>query len=124
MLSALSQVNTRRMWFVPRLNVWGIAGWGEIDYLVIEHVDDTDSILFGTAGMGDSAQSVMFEELTDFRGNALPATIRNPRVLVRPRGEQTAFVVGDEWNSGFKIARQVDAGGPVTVDLLVIEMGE
>ncbi len=124
MLSALSQVNTRRMWFVPRLSVWGTSGWGEIDYLVIEQVDETDSILFGTVGMGDSSQLVMFEELMDFRGNALPATIKNPRVLVRPKGEQTAFIVGDELTSGFKIARQVDAGGPVTVDLLVVELGD
>lgn len=124
MQSALARVNTRRVWFVPQFSVWGAADWGEIQYLVIENVESIKTVLFGTARLGEDYQSVKFEELTDFRGNALPASLKNPRVLIRPRSNSTAFIVGDESSKGFCIARQTDSANSVTVDLLVVELGD
>ena len=124
MHSTLSRVTSRRMWFVPRLSVWGSAEWYAVDYLAIEEIDSTKSILFDKIGIGDSSQSVAFQELTDFRGNRLPSTINNPRVLIRPKDSFAAFVVGDETNQGFKVAASPEASGTVPVDLIIIEMGE
>jgi hypothetical protein len=111
------------MWFVPQFSAWGLSEWSEVEFLVAEEVESTTSILYGTIDIGDAVQQVTFEDLTDHRGNHLPVTIDSPRVIVRPRSVETAFVVGDESDQGFKIARDPDAAGPVTVDLLIIEMG-
>ena len=124
MLSSLSRVNARRVWFVPQLNVWGAADWAEIEYLAIETVNSVKSILFGSASLGEEYQTVKYADLEDFRGNNLPAVLKNPRVVVRPRSEYSAFIVGDETSDGFRVARQMAAAGPVTVDLLVVEMGD
>ena len=62
-------------------------------------------------------------DLSDHRGNQLPDALDAARVIVRPRGTETAFIVGGESSSGFKIARDPDAVGPVTVDLMIIERG-
>ena len=124
MLSTLSRVTSRRIWFVPRFSVWGSAQLCTIDYLSIEEADSVKSVFFNRVGVGDSSQSVLYENLVDFRGNHLPATIKNPRVVIRPRSTDVAFVVGDETGSGFSIAASATAAGPVPVDLIVIEMGE
>ena len=124
MLSTMSRITSRRMWFVPRFSVWGSAQWCGIDYLAIEEVESVKSVLFNSVGIGDSSQSVAYEDLTDFRGNCLPATIKNPRVLIRSKSADAAFVVGDETTEGFKIAASDAASNPVLVDLIVVEMGE
>ncbi len=113
----------RRMWFIPGFEVWGLADWGQVDYLVTEQVAGTTSVLFGRHGLGDDAQSVSFADLTDHRGNKLPEMIDAARVMIRPRSADAAFLVGDESTGGFKIARDPSAEGPVSVDLLIIEMG-
>jgi DNA transposition AAA+ family ATPase len=110
------------MWFVPGLEVWGIANWGRIDYLVAEQVAGSTGILYGNQGLGDDAQSVLFADLTDHRGNKLPDSIEEARILVRSRSADAVYVVGEESAAGFKIARDPAAEGPVTVDLLVVEL--
>ena len=124
MLSTISSITSRRTWFVPRFSVWGSAQWCGIEYLAIEEADSTKSVLFNSEGIGDSSQSVVYKDLTDFRGNRLPATIKNPRVLVRSRSADAAFIVGDESAEGFRIAASATASSPVLVDLIVMEMGE
>ncbi len=124
MLSALSNVTARRVWFVPDVSIWGTSGWGEIELLTVESVDAAKSILFCSFDIGDCSQTVSFCELTDFRGNNLPTSISNPRVFIRPKSEQTAHVVGSETSEGFKVGRDADATGPVLVDLLVVELGD
>lgn len=124
MLSTLSRVTSRRVWFVPRFSVWGSSVWNQIDFLALEQVDSTKSILFGTIGIGENSQSVDFCDLLDFRGNHLPSTIANPKVLVRNRSSDSVFVAGDETSGGFRIARSPDAASPVLVDLIVMELGE
>ena len=113
----------RRVWFVPNFVVWGLPVWGEVELLMIESVDGSKSIGYNAASLSDTAQQVDYADLTDHRGNQLPDSIPSPRVIVRPRGADAVFVTGSETDSSFKIAHDPDAGGPVTVDLLIVEMG-
>lgn len=124
MNDGLNTLKSRRMWLVPDFVVWGLSGLGEIEYLNVENVEGTKSILFGSAGIGDTSQLVTFASLTDVRGNFLPASIKRPLVTARSHNEAQVFVVGSETNSGFKIARDADASEPVTVDLIITELGE
>ncbi len=124
MSSAIDKINSRRMWSIPDFQVWGLASGNAVEFLTVECVQAESSILYGEIDIGDTAQQVAFADLADHRGNALPNEIKSARVIVRPRGAQTAFVVGTEGASGFKIARDPNAPGPVAVDLLVIEMGD
>jgi len=119
----LAEVTARRVWFVPDFIVWGLPNMGEIEFLVVERVGNEDSVLFGKRAVGGGAQEVSFADLVDHRGNQLPDTIDTPRVLLRPHSSDAVFVVGAESGASFKVAREVDSSGPVTVDLLVIEIG-
>ncbi len=124
MISGLERAQSHRIWFVPEFSVWGLAGWSEIEFIVTEQVQSITSVLFGSIDIGDVSQQVMFAGLTDHRGNTLPGSLSAPRVIVRPRSIDRAFVVGNESSEGFKIARDPDAAGPVLTDLLIIEMGD
>ena len=124
MNNGLNNLKSRRMWVVPDFVVWGLSGLGQIDYLAVEEVDSAKSVSFGSVGIGDTAQSVSFSNMTDVRGNQLPASINRALVTARPRNESPVFVIGTETSSGFKIARDPNAPGPVTVDLIITELGE
>ncbi len=124
MNAGLDKLNSRRMWVIPNMVIWGLAGLGEIEYLNIEQVDATKIVSFGSVGIADTAQSVTFATLLDVRGNLLPATIKKPLVITRSHNESQVYVIGSETNTGFKIARDPSAKGPVTVDLIITEMGE
>lgn len=123
-MSALASVTSRRAWFVPDLVVWGLAGLGEVQFLTIESVDGVNSVQFCLTDIGTGEQSVSYSQLIDHRGNQLPATISAPRVIVRPKSENAAFVVGQESPGSFKIARDPKAASAVTVDLLILEMND
>jgi hypothetical protein len=120
----MNKINARRMWVVPDFAVWGISGLGEVEYLTVEEVGSTKSVFFGSVGIGGSSQAVSFAALIDMRGNSLPETINRPLVTFRSHGESQVFVVGSESNTGFKIARDPKAAGPVMVDLIITELGE
>ena len=124
MISGLEKIKSHRVWFVPEFSVWGLAGWSEIEFVVQEQVQSITSVLYGTINIGDVTQHVTFADLTDHRDNKLPQTLTSPRVIVRSRSIETAFVVSGESTEGFKMARDPDASGPVLVDLLIIEMGD
>jgi hypothetical protein len=120
----LNILNSRRMWVVPNFVVWGLSGLGEIDYLNLEEAGGTKSVFFGSIGIGDTAQSVSYSNLIDVRGNNLPVNIKRPVVTARSQSESQVYLVGSETGSGFKIARDAAAHGPVTVDLIITELGE
>ena len=117
-------VTSRRVWFVPDFSVWGQPSLGEHEYLALEEVDTTLSIFFGTAAIGENSQEVLFSQLVDHRGNALPASLESPRVFIRPKDGTPAFVVGAEGSDRFKIAHAADAPAPTTVDLMIVELGD
>jgi len=122
MISGLDRVLSRRMWFIPDFSVWGLAGWSEVEFVTAEQIGSDVSILFGSIDIGNDAQQVLFENLADHRGNSLPQSISAPVVMIRPKGAETAFLVGSEAVTGFKIARDDETAGPVMVDLLIMEM--
>jgi hypothetical protein len=124
MISGWERLNSRRTWFVPDFAVWGQPSLGEHEFLALEKIGSTRSIYYGTASIGDSQQEVLFSQLTDHRGNTLPASIESPRVFVRVKGGTSAFVSGSEATDRFKIARDAAADGPVTVDLWIVELGD
>ncbi len=123
-MDTYNHVLARRMWFIPGVVIWGVPGLGEIEYVVAERVDGTVSILRGSASPGGGEQSVAYAELTDYRGNALPATLAAPRVMLRSHDRYNTFVVGTESPSSVRVARDPESPSPVTADLLVIEMGD
>lgn len=108
---------------MPRFNVWGQEGLGDLHYLVYEKYPAA-SVLYGSTDIGESAQSVRYDDLIDHRGNRLPSVINSPRVMLRPRQSESVFLVGDETSQSFKIARDATGSSAVSVDLLVIEMGD
>ena len=124
MNTGLIQLTARRQWVIPNFEVWGLPGLGDIDYLNIEQVAGIKSLSFGTVTIGSTAQTVEFADLTDIRGNNLPATIDRALVTSRSHGALQVFVIGKETSTSFKIARDPKASGPVTVDLIVTELGE
>ncbi len=124
MYSGLNSLKSRRLWAVPNFVVWGLAGLGDIEYLNVEQVDGAKFVSFGSAGIGDVSQSVSFASLVDIRGNTLPASIQRPLVTARSHDQFQGFVIGTETNSGFKIARDATAAGPLMVDLIITELGE
>jgi hypothetical protein len=124
MISGLESVKSKRIWFVPEFSVWGLSQEGQIDYLVVEQDDSDKNIFLGSIALGSSLQEVSFCNLTDHRGNTLPSSIDSPKVIPRSRSEQAVFIVGEESNTSFRIARDPDAVEPVMVDLLIMEMGK
>ena len=124
MMNGLSRVLNRRMWFVPDVNVWGLPGSGEIEFLMLEERGSSDNLFFGTTCIGGATQTVRFDQLTDHRGNLLPSTLSAPKVLPRSKDGTPVFVVGKESDRSFKLAHAPDAGTPATADLLIVEMGD
>jgi hypothetical protein len=115
--------NSKRSWYISDFYVWGTAGWGEFEYILIENIDSVQSVFINIVTIGDNAQEVSFIDLVDYRGNQLPDNIVKPKVFIKPRSENTVFLVGEESNNKFKIARQANASGPVKTDLYIVEMG-
>jgi hypothetical protein len=124
MLSGLEKVKSHRMWFVPGFVVWGLPGLEDAEYLVFEETPSASSLFFAETEIGDMGQLVAYSQLTDHRGNSLPGTISAPKVFPRARGTEPVFIVGEENTESFRIGRDSETSGPVTVDLLIIEMGE
>jgi len=122
-MQSLTYLRGRRLWVVPDFAVWGLEHDVEVFYLGVENVESEGRMLFGASTIGGAAQQVAFADLVDWRGNHLPETIGAPRVLIRPRSAHGAFVVGEESDQGFRIARDPSAVGPIGVDLFVFEMG-
>jgi hypothetical protein len=120
----IEQLLARRSWFVPEFTVWGLPGFGESDFLAVEQIGQTRSVLYGSTDLGGVEQAVTFDSLIDHRGNPLPATIESPLVIARPKGPAQPFVIGRESATGFRIARPSTSPLPIQIDLLVVELGD
>ena len=116
--------NAKRSWYVPNLQVYGTKGWGEFEYLIAEDINSVVSVLFDKISLGDNSQHIMFADLVDIKGNSLPSSLVNPKVIVKQKSDNTAFIVGDESSTGFKIVRTSASSQVVQVDLYIIEMGD
>lgn len=108
---------------VPNFMVWG--DWSFYSFLLFytEMGASSKRVVFNKSILGGLDQTVNFSTLYDFRGNQLPATITNPKVIVLPKNEVFCLVVGAETNSGFRIAKLGESSGNGWVDLMIVEMG-
>ncbi len=122
-MQALTYLRGRRLWFVRDYSIWGLADDAELLYLGLENVDSAGRLMFGLSSVGGAAQNILFGEMIDFRGNHLPASINSPRVIARSRSHHAVYLIGEESNSGFRIARDPDAPGPLMTDLFIFELG-
>lgn len=122
-MSIRENILVRRAWFVPGLAVYGLPSADTVGYLVVQRHGAEATVFHAEARTGESSQVVPFASLTDHRGNPLPESINTPRVIIRPRSAETAFLTREESNREFAIARDPETTGPVTVDLLIMEMG-
>ncbi|MBU0982364.1 MAG: hypothetical protein KKA42_00725 [candidate division Zixibacteria bacterium] len=123
-MNGLQNITARRAWLVPSFAVWGTQPAGEQEFLCCTTIDGVDSIHYGATSFGETEQEVLFQDLRDHRGNYLPETIKSPAVILRPRNSGSVFVVGRESRDRFKIAHDAAVSSPVSVDLLIIEMGD
>ncbi len=122
-MQTLAYLKSRRLWVIPNLLVWGIVGEAEFYYLGYEMGEVHNRVMFGISSVGEVSQTIQYGNLIDSRGNSLPETIKDPKVIVVPRSKHGAFPVGGQSENSFKIARDPDAPGPVTVDLFIFETG-
>jgi hypothetical protein len=122
-MDTMSYLRGRRLWVVADILVWGTANAAEFHFLGVENIAGQTRVNYGSVLLGGGTQELLFADLVDFRGNHLPAAINQPKVFVRARSANQAFVMGEESASGFRIARDGAAPGPVRVDLFIYEMG-
>ncbi len=122
-MHALTYLRGRRLWFVREYTVWGLADDAELLYLGLEQIDSTGRLMFGKSTIGGAAQNALFGDMVDFRGNRLPTSITSPRVVPRPRSPHAVYMIGEESDTGFRIARDPDSPGPIATDLFVFELG-
>jgi hypothetical protein len=123
MLSGLEKIKSRRAWLVPDFMVWGLPALGELEFLLVENVDNERGVFFNTVDLVDTIQEVSFDQLTDHRGNQLPSEISSPVVIPRSKSGVAVYVVGKESDSKFKIARSEGGEDTAMTDLLIMEMG-
>ena len=119
----LDYLRGRRTWAVPNFVVWG--DWSLASFLLLytEMGETSRRVMLARNNLGGLDQSVAFETLYDFRGNQLPQTINNPKVMVMPKNEVNCFVVGTETETAFRIARFSGSEKAGLVDLMIVEMG-
>ena len=123
-MPVVDAVMSKRSWLVPNVSVWGVSQEATVDFITVEESDSGKYVLAGSLPIGSSLQEIAYGDLRDHRGNTLPASIASPHVIPRPRSETPVFVVGQETDTAFRIARDSRASGPVTVDLLIVEMDD
>jgi hypothetical protein len=119
---ALNHILSRRLWVIRDFNIWGTTGDIEFVLLTAEKEGAENRLMFQRAVINRSPQDVLFSDLTDWRGNNLPAEINSPWIIIAPRSEYSAFPVGEHSSTGFRVARHPDAPGPVTADLFIYEL--
>jgi hypothetical protein len=118
----LDYLRGRRTWVVPNFVVWG--DWSIASFILIytEMGETSKRIMLAENNLGGLDQMVIFADIYDFKGNRLPETISNPKVIVLPKNEVNCLVVGTETGTGFRIARSSGEGKTGLVDLMVVEM--
>lgn len=118
----LNHILSRRLWVVREFNIWGVVDDVEFLFLTAEKDGTTSRIMFQQIAVNRSVQDVLFADLTDWRGNTLPAEINSPWIIICPRTEFGAFLIGEHSSTGFRVARSPEAPGAVTADLFIYEL--
>ncbi|MCI0531016.1 MAG: hypothetical protein L0Y74_03590 [candidate division Zixibacteria bacterium] len=117
----LDYLRSRRIWTVNGFSVWGEYSSVSLIFLMSEIGSGSSRILFVRETLGGMEQVVDFDQLTDQKGNQLPSTISNPKVIPLQKNDVTCLIVGQESQTGFKIAKLDQTPTPGVVDLLIVE---
>ena len=119
----LSYLKGRRSWVVENFEVWGEMNLAEFLIFYTQCGENSKRVILNHSFLGGEEQSVSFSNLWDLKGNSLPETINQPKVIVLPKREPVCFVIGKETDTGFKIAKAPESDKNGLVDLLIMEMG-
>jgi hypothetical protein len=111
-----------RKWLVRDYIVWGDSGTLDTAILATECGPSDNRLVILRELCGEQAQVVEFADLIDHRGNALPETIANAEIVIIPKNETSAFVVGAIGAESFRLAKSPEASANAIVDLLIMEM--
>lgn len=123
MNETLTYLRGRRMWLIRDFVVWGSLSAYEFSFLMTVADQSDKRISFMSVPLGGQLQKVNYADLQDFRGNNLPGTILNPKVVALQKTAVGVMVVGQEDNETFAIARTSVSDPNGICDLLIIEVG-
>ncbi len=119
----LDYLRGRRVWVVNNFSVWGEFSTVTPILLWTEVGTASHRLMFAREMLAGLEQGVGFSQLYDFRGNQLPQSISNPKVIILQKNEVECLVVGQESSTGFKIARLTESDQSGSVDLIIVENG-
>lgn len=122
MNTTIDFLKSNRKWLVPNFTVWGDNGTFEADMILTEYVSGDERIVFNHEFTGETAQTVIFKDLKDHRGNHLPEKIINPEIILIPRNPVASFILGTIGEKSFRISRDSKQLSNSVVDLLIMEM--
>ncbi len=118
----LDYLTGNRKWLIRDYTVWGDAGSLDGDLMLTEYKSGENRVVFMHEYSGGNSQIVDFADLLDHRGNQLPTTINKPLVIIIPKNQIGAFILGAVGPTSFRIARKKEEPSNSLVDLLILEM--
>lgn len=122
-MNSLTYLRGRRIWLAPDFVVWGASSSRTVSLATVESINGQLRISYSPITVGGAEQTVLFADLIDHRGNSLPSTITEAKVVVMPKSAGNVFIVGREFGTGFKIAREGTGSSSTVVDLIIMELG-
>ncbi|UCE65311.1 MAG: hypothetical protein JSU85_10595 [Candidatus Zixiibacteriota bacterium] len=122
MNTTIDYLKSNRKWLVRDYVVWGDNGTFEADMIMTEFVSGDERIVFNHEFTGQTAQTVIYNDLVDHRGNQLPEKIVNPEIILIPKNPIRSFILGSVGEKSFCISKDSNQLSNSLVDLLIMEM--
>ena len=122
MNATIDYLRSNRKWLVRDYVVWGDNGTFEADMILTEIVSGDDRVVFNREFTGETAQTVIYQDLVDHRGNRLPEVINNPEIVLIPKNHVGSFILGGIGEKSFRIGKDLNQLSNSVVDLLIMEM--
>jgi hypothetical protein len=122
MNTTIDYLKSNRKWLVRDFTVWGDSGTFEADIILTESIAGDDRVVFSREFTGETAQTILFKDLIDHRGNYLPEKIDNPEIILIPRNPVGCFILGNVGAGSFRISKDANQLSNALVDLLIMEM--
>jgi len=120
----LEYLKTNRKWLAPNLIVWGDADACSARLLMTE-TGTPHRVVFAADDISGLNQTILYSDLVDVNGNALPDQIANPIIIIIPRNQIHCFLIGRPSSNGFKIGKN-ESGANYNcdglVDILIMEV--
>jgi hypothetical protein len=121
MNTTFDYLTSNRKWLIRDFVVWGNSASYDASLIATEDAG-TDRVIFMRELIGGQPQIVEFSDLTDHRGNKLPASIVNAEIVIVPKGETMAFLIGQVGSASFRLAKTGLSSPDAIVDLIIMEM--